>query len=299
MSNVPLGAELPPPDLTGPFRGSAALAGGLLTRGVLRGPRFRRLFPDVYAPADLEPDLALRARAAGVLVAGHGAVAGYAAAELWGASCAPPDEPAHALLTQRYRCDGLRVHRDYFDFSETVPIGSGGAVTSPARTAYDLARWSPRLVERVVALDALAHNCGVDLDAVRSLRRRYLGCHGGADITEALRLADQRSESPMETRVRVALVLGDLPPEVQYPVVVNGRRYRLDLAYPALLVAVEYDGQEHRSQARARRDLLREADLSEAGWRILRFDGGVVMRRPDQIVAEVRAELAARQGLGR
>jgi very-short-patch-repair endonuclease len=60
-----------------------------------------------------------------------------------------------------------------------------------------------------------------------------------------------------------------------------------------------YDGQEHRSQARARRDLLREADLSEAGWRILRFDGGVVMRRPDQIVAEVRAELAARQGLGR
>lgn len=34
-------------DLTGPFRGSDALAAGALTRGELRGPRFRRLFPDV------------------------------------------------------------------------------------------------------------------------------------------------------------------------------------------------------------------------------------------------------------
>jgi hypothetical protein len=33
-------------DLNGPFRGSDALAAGLLTRGVLRGPRYRRLFPD-------------------------------------------------------------------------------------------------------------------------------------------------------------------------------------------------------------------------------------------------------------
>lgn len=198
-----------------------------------------------------EPDLTLRARAAGLLVAGHGAVAGYAAAELWGASCAPPDEPVHALMTHRYRCDGLRVHRDYFDFVETVPISSGGAVTIPERTAYDLARWAPRLTERVVAVDALTHNCGVDLDAIRALRHRYLGCHGGADITDALRLSDRRSESPMESRVRMVLVLDGLPPEVQYPVVLRGRRYRLDLAYPRQRVAVEYNGEEHRSQRRA------------------------------------------------
>jgi hypothetical protein len=64
-------------DLTRPFRGSAAVAAGSLTPGVLRGPRYRRLFPDVYAPACLDVDLALRARAAGVLLAGRGAVAGY------------------------------------------------------------------------------------------------------------------------------------------------------------------------------------------------------------------------------
>lgn len=91
--------DRPRPDLDGPFRGSTAVRAGLLTRGVLRGPRYRRVFPDVYAPAELEVDLALRARAAGVLVAGRGVVAGYAAAELLGASCGPPGAAVEVLMT--------------------------------------------------------------------------------------------------------------------------------------------------------------------------------------------------------
>jgi hypothetical protein len=67
-----------PIDLSVPFRGSTAVAAGVLTPGVLRGRRYRRLFPDVYAPALLEVDLALRARAAGVLVAGRGSSPGTA-----------------------------------------------------------------------------------------------------------------------------------------------------------------------------------------------------------------------------
>jgi very-short-patch-repair endonuclease len=292
MSTEPL--QTPHLDLTGPFRGSSALGLGLLTLGVLRSRKFQRLFPDVYAPAELDPDLALRARAAGVLVAGRGAVAGHAAAELLGASCGAPDALVDVLMPGRYRCDGLVVHRDRFDVGETVPLPGGGAVTGPARTAYDLARWANPLIERVVAVDTLAHCCGVGADDVRRLRREYLGAHGGPLIGEVLSLVDPRSESPMESRVRVVLVLGGLPPEVQYPVVVNGRRYRLDLAYPAHRIAVEYDGDGHRQQARARRDLAREADLVAAGWRILRFDARVVMAHPDRIVAAVLAELAAR-----
>jgi hypothetical protein len=114
--------EPPFPDLTGPFRGSSALRHGLLTPGLLRSRRFRRLFPDVYAPADLDPDLALRARAAGLLVAGRGAVAGHAAAELLGASCGPPGTLVDVLLPDRYRCEGLVVHRDHLDPAATVPL---------------------------------------------------------------------------------------------------------------------------------------------------------------------------------
>ena len=92
---------------------------------------------------------------------------------------------------------------------------------------------------------------------------------------------------------RIALVLAGLPPAVQYPVVVAGRRYRLDLAYPDIALAVEYASADHRTQRRARLDLAREAALTAAGWRIGRFDADVVLYRPDRIVAAVRAELAA------
>jgi hypothetical protein len=256
---------------------------------VLRGRRFRRVFPDVYAPAELDPDLALRARAAGVLVAGRGAVAGYAAAELLGASCGAADASVDLLVRSRYRCDGLRVHHDRFAPAETVSLPGGGAITTADRAAYDLVRWAPTLVERVVAVDTLAHCHGVGPDDVLRLRRAYLGAHGGPLIPEVLSLVDPRSESPMESRVPVVLVGAGLPPEVQFPVVVNGRRYRLDLAYPAQRVGVEYDGEAHRLPARARRDLPREADLAAAGWRVLRFDASVVMRHPDRIVVAVQA----------
>jgi very-short-patch-repair endonuclease len=56
---------------------------------------------------------------------------------------------------------------------------------------------------------------------------------------------------------------------------------------------VEYDGADHRAQRRARRDLVREAALAAAGWRVLRFDADVVLFRPDRVTAAVRAELAA------
>ena len=96
----------------------------------------------------------------------------------------------------------------------------------------------------------------------------------------------------------MALHLGGLPaPAVQHPVVVRNGRYRLDLAYPEARLAIEYDGVDHRGQRRARRDLLREAALTAAGWKVLRFDADVVLFRPDRIAAEVRAELAARGGL--
>jgi very-short-patch-repair endonuclease len=278
--------------LDGPFRGSTAINGGLLTRGVLRGPRYRRLFPDVYPPATLEIDLALRARAAGVLVAGRGVVAGYAAAVLFEASSGPADALVDVLVPDNYRCAGLRVRRERLDRQATRTLG-GTPVTTPDRTAYDLARWAPNLTERVAAVDALAFRCGVRPAEVAILRNRHVGAHGGRDIAEVLALVDARSESPMESRVRVALVLGGLPPEVQYPVVLRGRRYRLDLAYPPQRVAVEYDGEAHRSQRRARADLVREAALIAAGWRVLRFDADEVLFRPDRLVATVRAELVA------
>jgi hypothetical protein len=71
-----------------PFRGSAAVAAGLITPDRLRGPHFRRLFPDVYVQAGQDVNLRLRSMAAAVYVGEHGALVGNSAAELLGASCA-------------------------------------------------------------------------------------------------------------------------------------------------------------------------------------------------------------------
>lgn len=130
---------------------------------ILRGPRYQRLFPDVYAPAALEHDLALRARAAGVLVAGRGVIAGYAAAELLGASSGPRDALVDVLMPYGYRCAGLRVHRHRLRPDEAIRLGTTD-LTAPVRAAFDLARWAPTLTERVAAVDALAYACKVAPD---------------------------------------------------------------------------------------------------------------------------------------
>lgn len=280
-------------DLTGPFRGSAALAAGAVTRSVLAGPRYRRLYPDVYLPAGTAVDLAVLSRAAALVVEPDGVLSGYSAAELLGASCAPVGAPAEVTLPRfRNRVAGLVVHRDHLRADEVRRVG-GLLLTTPLRTALDLVR-RHRVVEGVVAVDALARRHPFRPDELRALRNRHLGARGTRKVELVLALADPRAESPMESRLRVALVQGGLPPVVQHPVAVADRTFRLDLAYPQARLGVEHDGRHHREPDQARRDLEREALLATAGWRVLRFGAGVVLHRPELVVARVRAGLQGR-----
>lgn len=280
-------------DLTSPFRGSVAVASGVVTRGVLAGPRFRRLYPDIYVPVELDVDLTLLSRAASLLVGNGGILSGYSAAELLGASCGPPDAPAEVTV-RRYRrpVPRLLVHRDALDLDEVV-TASRIALTTAVRAAYDLVR-RLSLTEGVVALDALAHKHPFGPGDIRAIRSRHLGAAGSARIEPALRLMDSRADSPMESRIRVALTLGGIPPRVQHPVTVGGRSFRLDMAYPEAMLAVEFDGEHHRDPEQARRDLEREALLAAAGWKVIRFGAWLVMCRPDYIVTRTRSELARR-----
>ncbi|GLY07468.1 hypothetical protein [Actinoplanes sp. NBRC 101535] len=87
-----LPAGLPTGLPTGPFRGSDAVTAGLISRGALRGGRWVRLFPDVYACRAT----ALTHRdwcTAALLVAPAGsAVGALSAAHLWGAGTRPPSD---------------------------------------------------------------------------------------------------------------------------------------------------------------------------------------------------------------
>jgi very-short-patch-repair endonuclease len=102
----------------------------------------------------------------------------------------------------------------------------------------------------------------------------------------------------METRIRMALHEHGLPaPHVQFEVEAAGRIRRLDLAYPEVKLAIEYDGRGHRDQERAHKDLLREAARVELGWTILRFDARTVYLHPAQVARTVAYELHRRPTL--
>ncbi|MEQ3548941.1 hypothetical protein WIS52_00545 [Pseudonocardia nematodicida] len=136
-----------------PFRGSVAVAGGLLSKGKLRGPHFRKLFPDIYVHASVRITPVVRARAAALFVDRcGGAAGGFSAAEVQGASCGSWREPAEVLVTGRVRSHpGLLVRRGDLTGSG---FADGVRVTSPLGTAWDLARRLD-LEEAVVAVDAL------------------------------------------------------------------------------------------------------------------------------------------------
>lgn len=119
-----------------------AVRRGLVTRAQLRGDRYLSPFRGVYLRVrDQPPDLAALSRAAFLLLGESGALAGYSAAELLDASCAPPDVPVEIVSpgTGIRARPGLVVHRDVVEPSEVWRI-KGCRVTSPMRTAWDLAR---------------------------------------------------------------------------------------------------------------------------------------------------------------
>lgn len=270
--------------LNEPFLGSAAVATGLVTADQLRGPRFTRLFRGIYVRADTEVDFALRCRAAALTGRGRGVLAGWAAAELLGAQCAPAKAPVEIVLPGgRTRRPGMVFRRDALAPDEIVQVG-GVRVTSAARTAFDLGRATP-IVHAILGVDALRHACEVTLDDIRAVASLHLGVHGGGQLPQVLRRSTHLADSPMESRIRVAIEDAGLPlPVLQHQV----GPYFLDMAYPELKIAVEYDGREHLTPARARRDLHRQAYMTAAGWTVVRFAASVVLYEPWKISADLR-----------
>ncbi|HVH23913.1 MAG TPA: hypothetical protein VNA11_15800 [Pseudonocardia sp.] len=281
------------------FRGSAAIRAGLVTPGQLRGPRYLRLFPDTYVRREREPPgLCLRSYAAHLYSGRRGILAGYSAADRQGAPCDPkgpvPAELTVGRIDLRSR-KGLIVHRNKLRTDEYQVI-DGVPVTTHLRTSYDLARWAGELVEAVVAVDALANRGRFVPSDVLELAGRYPGARGCARLPRVVELADRRAGSPMESRLRLVLVLRGLPvPEVQFPVLDDQRKRAvwLDLAYPERRIGIEYEGEEHTRPERVLRDVGRYTGLVDRGWRIYRFTKYEVYGDPDDIAVKIARALAA------
>jgi very-short-patch-repair endonuclease len=289
-------AALVPASRPAPCRARDAVAAGLLTRRQLDSSAWRRLFQGIYIRADVEPDHLMWCHAAALLLPVGGALSHRSAAHLYGADVLPLAAPVDVTVPSQYRPrprPGLRVFRTRLTDSDVCRRG-GLVVTRALPTAWDLAR-GPDLVEAVVGVDALLYRRLVTRDGLLSHLRARDGWPGSLRARRALELAVPGAESPMETRLRLLLAMGGLPPPVvQFDVWDRTGRFvaRLDLAYARCRVGVEYDGDHHRERAIFQRDVARLNALSLCGWTVLRFTSDDVLRHPDRVVAQVRMALA-------
>lgn len=268
-----------------PFRGSEAVKAGALRKHQLRS-RFRAVFPDIYVRRDQRLALRDRAVAAWLWSHRHGVLAGLTAAALHGAKWVDGDLPIELVWSNARPPRGMRTY-GYSLAPEEVGVVAGIPVTTPGRTAFDLGRRRPMGVA-IAHLDALMRATGLKTDDVLAIADQHRGARRIRQLERALDLVDPGSESPKETWLRLLLIRGGLPrPTTQIPVLAGAQRYYLDMGWEDLMVAAEYDGEQHRlDPVQYAWDIHRREALDRLGWIVIRV---IASDRPAGIVARVRA----------
>jgi hypothetical protein len=273
------------------FRGSEALREGQLSRYRLQ-TEFRAIYPDVYLARHAPPTLRIRSAAAWLWSGQRGVLGGLAAAALHGAEWIDDDEPIELIWRNQHAPTGILTSNHRLDDDEVTYV-EGLPATTPARTAFDLARRPPR-GQAVARLDALKRAAPFSAEDVQLLAKRHSGARGLRQLRAALPLVDAGAASPKETWLRLLLIDAGLPaPETQIPVVVQNRTVAVvDMGWERFKVAAEYDGDQHRTSRRQYVWDRRRLKLLEGlGWIVIRV---IAEDRPVDVVRSVREALQSR-----
>lgn len=264
-----------------PFRRAEVLAAGVPRRalddavrsGVLDVP-----FRGVYLPAHLDSSPEARAAAVGLVLPRGAAVARTTAAWLHGVDARlpgrhrepPPLECVVRAGATPIRRAGLMCVASALPSDQVADV-AGVPVTTPVRTAADVARFSPRFIG-LGALDAFARSGAAAPDDVMALLRRHPGERFVARARELVEWCDPAAESAGESWMRLRVLDAGLPrPRLQIPLRrPDGRvEFRLDMGWEEARVAIEYDGEEFHGrtpQQDAADRRRRAAILDRYGW---------------------------------
>ncbi|MCW2661884.1 MAG: hypothetical protein JWP83_3036 [Mycobacterium sp.] len=277
--------------VSGVFRGSEAVAEAALTDYQLRR-WYRRIFRDVYLPKPDDPSLDDRIRGAWLWSGRRGIIAGAAASALHGARWVGADAAIELVAKSARPQRGLIVRNETLGADEVTAV-KRLPVTSVARTAFDLGRHLPR-GQALARLDALMHAAPFSCEDVSVLAKRYRGARGLRRLAEVLPLVDGGAASPKESWLRLLLIDAGLPkPTTQIPVNDGWRAVGvLDMGWEDHMVALEYDGDQHRTDRRQYvKDIGRLDKFADLGWVVIRV---VAEHRPDYILNRVFQALVRR-----
>jgi Protein of unknown function (DUF559) len=251
------------------FLGREALGDGL-PRHVLRS-WYRPMFRGVYISKASTPSLHDRTIGAWLTSNRTGVIAGVAASALHGAAWVDDDHPIELLVDERRRQPGLVIRMDRVADDEIVAVDRL-PVTTPARTAFDLGRYQKRSMA-LARLDALMRAKPFSDTEVAGLMCRYGAVRGVRQLRELLPLVDAGAASPKESWLRLFLIDNGFPiPETQIPVLDGDAAFAfLDMGWRAVALAVEYDGDQHRTdRPQYVKDARRIRRIERHGWEIIR-----------------------------
>jgi len=277
------------------FIGAHAISDGALTLRQLREGPYVRVLHGVYADPSLPRDHVLRCHAAALLMPERAALGGRSAATLLGAPAPSYVDPVTVVVPagDHWRGPaGVRVHRAPLPREHVLQTEDGLRHTTAPRTAWDVGALE-RTTTAVGVLDALVRAGRLDVGQLQQALRSGAGRWGARKVRRAFELVDGRSESPPESWVRVACVLGGLPaPVPQYDVLENGTWLgRVDLAWPEARLVVEYEGEHHFEGLQIARDDDRYRRLEAAGWRVIRLSAAD-LRDLDAVVRRIMGAMS-------
>ena len=164
-------------------------------------------------------------------------------------------------------------------------------LTSPVQTVLDCALTLP-LVQAVVVADSALRSGSVSVEGLALAVSRLPGWRGVAKARRVIALCDPLSGSVLESVLRVRLVLAGIDGfTTQTVLAMSPLVVRVDFCFACAGLVIEADGARWHQDAA--RDQARDNALAVLGWRVIRLSWAQVVHQPDQVLADIKAALAA------
>jgi very-short-patch-repair endonuclease len=256
---------------------------------------WREVLPGVFLSAQVRLTTSSRIRAVAMWAGASGTISGAAAAWWWSLTVVEPlvvEVTVPASVTRRAPAR-VRILRRDLDEQDRAAL-NGVAVTGlPLSALHGAVAMGPpagpmmldRALQRRVSFNELhAAYC------------RQIGSRRSAGARRLMAAAGDRAAAESERRfIRLIKKAGIHGWSVNAPMTVMGETFYPDFCFTRERVIVEVDGWAwHHSPQRFQRDRSRQNALVLQGWLVLRFTWFDLVDRPEWVLAQVRAALAAR-----
>lgn len=254
----------------------SALAAGLVVR----------LLPGVYAPAEFADRLEVRAYAVKQWHA-DAVITGRAAARLTFWPTLPVTLIDVARRAHPPRSTAYRFHQRAIASAFIVDT-KAFCVTAPALTAIDL-------VDELEgdAIDTCLRSRAARLEDLGAAFAAHPSRPGNSDRRRMLLDSRDQPWSAAERLAHRLLHAAHITGWISnFRVVVRGAGYFIDIAFPAMRLAVEIDGRLHEDDLSVfENDRYRQNRLVAEGWTVLRFTWAMLVTQPDYVIGMIRSEL--------